>query len=87
MNIVLANSPTLTAYPRKITQPEFYNPASNSTFSYGIDSLGNKYHSIPKEACPEQSNHVCNFNDCPCQPKYKSLTEEMVKGRFLNEIK
>jgi hypothetical protein len=35
--------------------------------------------------CSEKANHVCNFSDCPCQkhqPKYSSLQDEMIRGRF-----
>jgi hypothetical protein len=39
----------------------------------------------------EEANGVCNFSDCPCKGssnlKYRTLSEEMIKGRFLNERK
>jgi hypothetical protein len=46
-------------------------------------------HSRKPTSCPEKANHVCSCPDCPIENpplKYKTLTEEMIKGRFAKEI-
>jgi hypothetical protein len=42
-----------------------------------------------KTYCKEREMKVYDFNDCPCvkRLKYKTIAEEMIKGRFQKEIK
>jgi hypothetical protein len=42
-----------------------------------------------RRECPERRNHVCSCPDCPVENpplKYRTLTEEFIKGRFQGEI-
>jgi hypothetical protein len=44
-------------------------------------------------SCPEENNHVCGFSDCPCKNKglmkaeYRSVGQELMCNRFLNEVR
>jgi aromatic ring-opening dioxygenase catalytic subunit (LigB family) len=45
---------------------------------------------INTQLCDEEKNYVCSFSDCPCNKaelKYKSVGQELIQNRFLNEVR
>ena len=62
---------------------------SGKTFVFVQVAPTDELANFSKKICHERDIKVCDFSDCPCvkQLKYKTLAEEMIRGRFQKEIR